>query len=309
MYKIAVLGAGTWGIAISSLLANNGHKVDVYVRSFSKAKMYEETRTYDKLPGLFLDASISFFNDIDSTIKDKDIIVFAVPSNAFREVAHKVIKKTSGREYLITLTKGMEDKTLYTMSEIIEDELKKSKIKNKNVAALSGPTHAEEVAKSMPTLAVAASKSMKVAKFVQDVFMNENFRVYTNTDIKGVEICAAFKNIIGLASGVLTGLGFGDNIKAALLTRGLAEMTRVGKALSCKKDTFYGLAGIGDMIVTAISMNSRNYRCGKLIGEGHSVDSAIKKIGMVVEGVNFIPRAIKIERKYKLELPITRAMY
>jgi glycerol-3-phosphate dehydrogenase len=309
MYKIAVLGAGTWGIAIASLLANNGHKVDVYVRDLAKAKTYKKTRSYDKLPGLSLDASINFYNDIDSTIKDKDIIVFAIPSNAFREVAHSVIKKTSGKEYLITLTKGMEDKTLYTMSEIIEDELKKSKIKNKNVAALSGPTHAEEVAKSMPTLAVAASKSMKVAKFVQDAFMNENFRVYTNTDIKGVEICAAFKNIIGLASGVLTGLGFGDNIKAALLTRGLAEMTRVGKALSCKKDTFYGLAGIGDMIVTAISMNSRNYRCGKLIGEGHSVDSAIKKIGMVVEGVNFIPRAIKIERKYKLELPITRAMY
>ena len=309
MHRIAVIGAGTWGLAISNLLAANGHKVDVYVRDIAKAKKFTKDRTYDKLPGLYLNANIDFMSDLYAVIEDKDIIVFAIPSNSFREVTHALIKKTKGKEYLISLAKGMEDKTFYTMSEIIEDELKKAKMKNNRVVALSGPTHAEEVARSMPTLAVSASKNIKVAKFVQDVFMNENFRVYTNTDIKGVEVCAAFKNIIGLAAGVLTGLGFGDNIKAALLTRGLTEMVRAGKALSCKKDTFYGLAGIGDMIVTAISMNSRNYRCGKLIGEGYDVDTAIKKIGMVVEGVNFIPKAIKLERKYKLELPITRAMY
>ena len=309
MHNIAVIGAGTWGLAIANLLASNGHKVDVYVRDVAKAKKFAKSRTYDKLPGLSLDANIGFYSDIETTIKDKDMFVFAIPSSAFREVVHSVVEKSKGTECLITLTKGMEDKTFYTMSEIIEDELKKAKIKNKKVVALSGPTHAEEVAKSMPTLAVSASKDIEVAKLVQDVFMNKVFRVYTNTDILGVEICAAFKNIIGLAAGILTGLGYGDNIKAALLTRGLTEMIRVGKALSCKKDTFYGLAGIGDMIVTAISMNSRNYRCGKFIGEGYDVESAIKKIGMVVEGVNFLPTAIKLERKYKLELPITRGVY
>ena len=161
----------------------------------------------------------------------------------------------------------------------------------------------------MPTFAVSASKDIKAARFIQDVFMGHNFRVYTNTDIKGVEVCAAFKNIIGLASGGLVGLGYGDNIRAALLTRGMAEMMRVGKVLSCRKETFYGLAGIGDMIVTAISMSSRNFRCGRLIGEGYDVNKAIEKIGMVVEGANFIPKAMRIQRKYKLDLPIARSMY
>ncbi len=308
MHSIAIIGAGTWGTAISNLLANNGHSVEVYVRSGLQVKKLQKNHRHDKLPGLVLNEEIKFSSDLTEVIKDKDIIVIAVPSVAFREVTREVIKKSRGNEYIVTLTKGMEDKTFYTMSEIIEDELKKAKKKNKKIAALSGPTHAEEVALFMPTLAVAASKERRVAEYIQDTFMNEFFRVYTNSDIKGVEVCAAFKNIIALASGVLTGLGLGDNIKAALVTRGLAEMVRVGKLIGCKKDTFYGLAGLGDMVVTATSINSRNYRCGKLIGEGYDVDKAIKKIGMVVEGVNFLPKAMKIAKKYKIELPITSAM-
>lgn len=309
MYNILIVGAGTWGIAVASLLARNGHNVEVFLRSGIQLEKLEKTRRHEKLPGLILSENISFTNILDEAVVGKDVIIFAVPSIAFRDVARDIVKRSTGKEYFVSLTKGMEEKTLYTMSDIIEDELIKAKKKSKKVAALSGPTHAEEVALKMPTFAVATSKSIKVAKFVQDIFMNKDyFRVYTNTDIKGVEVCAAFKNVIALASGVLAGLGYGDNIKAAVITRGLAEMVRAGKALGCRKDTFYGLAGVGDMIVTATSMNSRNYRCGKLIGEGYDADKAIKKIGMVVEGVNFIPKAIKIEKKYKIELPITNAM-
>ena len=308
MSKVGIIGAGTWGLALANLLDTNGHDVTVYARNSIQVVSLSKERKCDKLPGLYLSEKILFTNLIDEALEDKDAIIYALPSNAFREVVKSTIKKTKGTEYLITVTKGMEDKTLYTMSEIIEDELKKNKIKNNKIAALSGPTHAEEVAVAMPTMAVAASKSIKVAKFVQDLFMNENFRVYTNTDIKGVEVCAAFKNVIALATGVVDGLGYGDNVKAGLITRGLAEMVRVGKVLGCKKDTFYGLAGVGDMIVTATSLHSRNYRCGVLIGKGQKRDRAIKEIGMVVEGINFIPKAIRIKRKYKLDLPITSAM-
>ena len=309
MSKIGIIGAGTWGLAIANLLAYNKHEVTVYARSLIQVESLDKKRKHEKLPGMKLCKSIIFTSSLKLAVFDKDIIVIAVPSVAFREVTNNVLKYANGNEYFVTVTKGMEDKTLFTMSEIIEDELKKAKIKNKRIIALSGPTHAEEVSVNMPSMAVSASKNIKAAKFIQDTFMNENFRVYTNSDIKGVEICAAFKNIIGLASGMLSGLGFGDNIKAAVITRGLAEMVRAGKALGCKKDTFYGLAGLGDMVVTATSTHSRNYCCGVLIGKGVNVNKAIKDIGMVVEGVNFLPKAMKIKSKFKLDLPITAALY
>lgn len=309
MCKIGIIGAGTWGLAIANLLSNNCHQVTVYARSAVQVENLTKKRKHEKLKGLHLDKSIKFTSDLGIAVANKEVIVIAVPSVAFREVTNEVLKFSNGKEYFVTLTKGMEDKTLYTMSEIIEDELRKAKIKNKKIVALSGPTHAEEVSVNMPSMAVSASKNLKAAKYIQDVFMNENFRVYTNSDIKGVETCAAFKNVIGLASGMVAGLGYGDNIKAAVITRGLAEMIRAGKALGCKKDTFYGLAGLGDMVVTATSTHSRNYRCGELIGKGIEPNKAIKDIGMVVEGVNFLPKAMKIISKYKLELPITEAIY
>ena len=305
MNKIVIIGAGSWGIAIAHLLSKNGHEVKVYGRDANQVKSINSTHRYSRLPGLSLDKKIIFTSNFDEAVQDIDIVVIAVPSNAFREVAKNIVKKVTLDKYFVTLTKGMEDKTLYTMSEILEDELKKAGAKKKRIVAISGPTHAEEVAVDMPSMVVSASKKIDDAKYIQDVFMNENFRVYTNTDIKGVEICAAFKNIIALASGILYGVGYGDNIKAAMITRGLAEMIRAGKVLGCKKDTFYGLAGLGDMVVTATSVHSRNYQCGKLIGEGYSSSDAIKKIGMVVEGVNFLPKAMKIIHKYKLDLPIT----
>lgn len=308
MKKIAIIGAGTWGLAVANVLASNGHAVTLYTRDNKKAKALKRKRTHDNLPGFILDKKIDVTSDLEDAAKEKDIIVFAVPSVSFRKVVRSIVKIVKGTEYFVTLTKGLEDKTLYTMSEIIEDELRIKGIKSNKVAALSGPTHAEEVALFMPTMCVSASRSKKIAKFIQDTFMNINFRVYTNNDIKGVEICAAFKNVIAIASGMLTGLGYGDNIKAGLMTRGLAEMVRVGKALGCKKDTFYGLAGVGDMIVTCTSTNSRNYRFGKLIGENCSADKALKKIGMVVEGVNLIPKAMEIRKKYKLDLPVSTAL-
>ncbi len=309
MSNVLVLGAGTWGAVIANLLVKNGHKVTCWARNEKLISDLSNTHRHEKLPGIVFDNNINFTTEFDDSFMDKEIIIYAIPSNAFREVVDRSIKFINDKHYLVSLTKGMEDKTLYTMSEIIKDELNKNNINNDKIIALSGPTHAEEVGKNQASMIVSASENIKAAEYIQNVFMNENFRVYTNTDIKGVEICAAFKNVIALASGIVAGLGNGDNMKAATITRGLAEMIRVGEAMGCKKDTFYGLAGVGDMIATAVSTHSRNYNCGKLIGEGLEAKVAIEKIGMVVEGVNFLPKAIKLKEKYNIELPITEGVY
>lgn len=305
MANIGIVGAGTWGIVIADLLIDNNHQVTVYARKKEQIESLEKSHVHQKLPGIILNDKIKYTNDIKNVCENKEIIVLAVPSTAFRNIAKEVVKYVGTNTTFVSLTKGLEDKTLYTMSEIIEDELKKNNILNDKIVVLSGPTHAEEVGKKFPSNIVSASKNINSAKYIQDIFMNQYFRVYTNQDVKGVEICAAFKNLIAIASGILTGLGFGDNVRAALITRGLAEMIRVGEKTGCMKDTFYGLAGIGDMIVTACSEHSRNFNFGKLIGKGMNVDEALKEIGMVVEGVNFIPKAIQIRDKYNLELPIT----
>lgn len=309
MANVLILGAGTWGAVVANLLAANGHSVTCWARNKNLIDRLNLEHTHEKLAGVRFSEKILFTNDFNSSFDDKDVIVYAVSSNGFREVVNKSMSHIKPNHYLVSLTKGMEDGTLYTMSEIIEDELGKAKIKNDRVVVLSGPTHAEEVGKGMSSMIVSASKNDEAAKYVQDLFMNETFRVYTNNDIKGVEVCAAFKNIIALACGIITGVGDGDNLKAATITRGLAEMIRVGDVLGCNKDTFYGLAGVGDMIVTAMSTNSRNYNCGKLIGGGMSTKDAIEKIGMAVEGINFLPKAIQIRDKYKLSLPITSGVY
>lgn len=309
MAKVLILGAGTWGSVIANLLATNGHEVTCWSRNESLIKQLNETKTHSKLKNVFFSDKINFTTKFNESFVDKNVIIYAIPSTAFREIMSKSICYIDKNHYLVSLTKGMEDNTLFTMSEIINDELEKANIENDKVISLSGPTHAEEVGKNLPSMIVSASLNIDAARFIQDLFMNENFRVYTNIDIKGVEICAAFKNVIALATGITDGLGFGDNLKAALITRGLAEMIRVGEVVGCNKDTFYGLAGVGDMIVTATSKNSRNYNCGKLIGEGYGTQEAIKKIEMVVEGINFLPKAMSIKDKYKLELPITTGVY
>lgn len=308
MSKVLVLGAGTWGAVIANLLAINGHTVNCWARNENLIKELKDSHTHSKLPSVVFSDKINFTTDFANSFNDTNVIIYAIPSIAFREVAHNSVEYINSSHYLVSLTKGMEDNTLYTMSEVLKDELKIANITNDKIVSLSGPTHAEEVGKNLPSMIVSASANMDAAKYIQDLFMNENFRVYTNNDIKGVEICAAFKNVIALASGIVSGLGYGDNLKAALITRGLAEMTRVGDAIGCNKDTFYGLAGVGDMIVTATSTNSRNYNCGKFLGEGYETKEAVEKIGMVVEGINFLPKAIKIMNKYNLDLPITNGV-
>ena len=304
-----MLGAGTWGAVMSNVLTANGHEVTCWARNEKLINQLNKTHTHDKLNNVVFSEKINFTCEFDSSFENKDVIVYAIPSNGFREVAHKSIGHINDKQYLVSLTKGMEDNTLYTMSEVLKDELDKAHIVNDKVVAMSGPTHAEEVGKNLPSMIVSASMNLDAARFIQDLFMNETLRVYTNTDIKGVEICAAFKNVIALASGIVSGLGYGDNLKAALITRGLAEMIRVGDVVGCNKDTFYGLAGVGDMIVTATSTNSRNYNCGKLLGEGFSTKDALEKIGMVVEGINFLPKAMALKEKYNLDLPITSGVY
>ena len=308
MENVLILGAGTWGVAIAKLLSNNGHKVTCWARNENLINELKEKHLHPKLPKVVLNEDIIFTNQFENSFEDKDVIVYAVPSTGFREVVHNSIKHIDDKKYLVSLTKGMEDKTLFTMSEIIYDELKEEGIVNEKVVVLSGPTHAEEVVRELPSMIVSASSNISAAEYIQDMFMNEYFRVYTNSDVKGVEICAAFKNVIALASGIVAGLGYGDNMKAALITRGLAEMIRVGEVVGCKKDTFYGLAGVGDMIVTATSTKSRNYNCGKLLGEGYKAKDAIARIGMVVEGINFLPKAMSIKNKYNLDLPITNGV-
>lgn len=305
MANIGILGAGTWGIVIADLLIDNGHQVTVYARKKEQIESLKKSHVHEKLPGIILNENIEYTNSIKEASQNRDIIILAVPSIAFRDITKEVVKYVNSDTVFISLTKGLEDKTLNTMSEMIEDEFKKVNVSNDKIVVLSGPTHAEEVGLKFPSNIVSASKNIDAAKYVQDIFMNQYFRVYTNQDVKGVEICAAFKNLIAIASGILTGLGYGDNARAALITRGLAEMIRVGEKIGCMKETFYGLAGIGDMIVTACSEHSRNFNFGKLVGKGMDVDVALKEIGMVVEGVNFIPKAIQIRDKYDLELPIT----
>lgn len=307
--KIAVIGAGTWSFALSKLLIKNKYDISIWVHSEELKNQLSKSKALDTLPNVKLPDDVNFSCDYTEVISGANIILIAVASPYVRKCINEMKKYIVDGSIIVCVAKGIEKDTMKTMSEIIEDELSSENFNNVNVVALSGPSHAEEVSLDMPTTIVSASKDKKSAEIVQDVFMNENFRVYTNDDIKGVEIAAAFKNIYALACGISNGLGFGDNLKAAIITRGLAEIVRLGTAIGCKKDTFYGLAGIGDLIVTATSIHSRNNKCGKFIGEGYTVDESIKKVGMVVEGINCIPASINLKTAYNIDMPICEGMY
>lgn len=309
MAKIGVLGAGTWGMALARMLHNSGNAVTVWSAIVREIDQYSETRVHPNLPGMVIPEGIVFTKGISEVCRDKDILLFAVPSVFVRSTAAAAAEYIPDGQIIVDVAKGLEPNTLLTMSEIIRDELKKQKGADVvKVVALSGPTHAEEVALDLPTTIVSACTDMTVAEQVQDVFMNTCMRVYTNPDVQGVELCGALKNIIALASGISSGLGYGDNAKAALITRGMAEITRLGLAMGCKEQTFSGLAGIGDLIVTATSVHSRNNRCGNLIGRGVAPAEAVKQVGMVVEGINAIPAAMTMSEKYHVELPIIAAV-
>ena len=305
MTKIGVLGAGTWGMALARMLCVSGHEVTVWSAIEREIDEFSKTRRHPNLPGMMIPEELGFTKDMEEVCRDKEILLFAVPSPFVRTTARKAAPYIKNGQIIVDVAKGIEADTLFTMTQIIADELKNPAVK---LVALSGPTHAEEVAKDLPTTIVSACEDMAVAKRVQEVFGNTCMRVYTNDDVLGVELCGAMKNIMALASGVALGLGYGDNTKAALITRGMAEITRLGMAMGCNSHTFYGLAGIGDLIVTATSVHSRNNRCGLLLGQGVAPAEAVKQVGMVVEGINALPAAMKLAEKYQVEMPLAMAV-
>ena len=307
MIKIAVFGAGTWGIALARLLAVNGRDVTVWSAIPTELKSLSTTHRHPNLPGMELPSSMHYTADIQEACAGKDILLFAVPSPFVRTTAKKAAPYITNDQLIVDVAKGIEDKTLMTMSEIIEDELAKQKC-SARVVALSGPTHAEEVARDMPTLIVAASEDEDAAKTVQKAFSTPTYRVYTNNDRRGTELGGAVKNVIALAVGIALGLGYGDNAKAALITRGNAELSRLGTAMGCKPETFSGLSGMGDLIVTCTSMHSRNLHAGMLLGRGKTAEEAKSEVGQVVEGINALPAACRLAKKYKVDMPIVQSV-
>ena len=305
MTKIGVLGAGTWGMALARMLQLSGNEVTVWSALEREVEEFSATRRHPNLPGMEIPEEIRFTKDMEEVCRDKEILLFAVPSPFVRATARKAVKYVKDNQIIVDVAKGIEADTLFTMTQIIADELKNPAVK---LVALSGPTHAEEVAKDLPTTIVSACEDLAAAERVQQVFGNTCMRVYTNDDVLGVELCGAMKNIMALASGVALGLGYGDNTKAALITRGMAEITRLGIAMGCKPQTFAGLAGIGDLIVTATSVHSRNNRCGMLLGQGVPPQEAVKQVGMVVEGINALPAAMRLAQKYGVEMPLATAV-
>ncbi len=305
MKNIGVLGAGTWGMALARMLSNSGHNVTVWSAIEKEIDEFSVTRRHPNLPGMVIPEQIAFTKDIAQVCRDKEILLFAVPSPFVRSTAAKAAPYVIAGQIIVDVAKGIEADTLYTMTQIIEEEIGNPNVK---LVALSGPTHAEEVAKDLPTTIVSACKDDLAALQVQEVFSNTCMRVYTNEDILGVELCGAMKNIMALGAGIAVGLGYGDNTKAALITRGMAEITRLGTAMGCDAHTFYGLAGIGDLIVTATSVHSRNNRCGMLLGQGVAPEEAIRQVGMVVEGINALPAAMRLAQMYRVEMPIVEAV-
>ena len=299
--RIGILGAGTWGVALARLLHNAGHRVTVWSAIEREIDHLHATRQHPNFPDTLLPEQITYTKDIQAACADQDMVVFAVPSPYVRATAKKAAPYLNTDQIIVDVAKGIEVNTFYTMSEIIADELHSPEIR---IVALSGPTHAEEVIKDLPTAIISACSDIQAAKYVQSVFNTEFFRVYTCDDIRGVEMCGALKNIIAVACGIAKGIGCGDNAKAALITLGIAEMSRLGVAMGCREQTFAGLSGIGDLIVTATSMHSRNYQCGILLGKGVPIDQALSQVGMVVEGINTLPAAIMLAQKYNVHMPI-----
>lgn len=300
MAKIGIIGAGSWGTALSLLLCHNGHEVTVWSILESEIEMLKEKREHvEKLPGVKLPEAITYTVDLQEAMKEKELLILAVPSPYTRSTAHSMAPFIQDGQMLVNVAKGIEEKTLYTLSEVIEEE-----IPNANIAVLSGPSHAEEVGRGLPTTCVAGAKNRVTAEYIQNIFMSEVFRVYTSPDILGIELGAALKNVIALAAGIADGLGYGDNTKAALITRGITEIARLGIAMGSSYETFAGLTGIGDLIVTCASRHSRNRKAGMLIGQGYSMDEAMKEVKMIVEGVYSAKAAMGLAEKYKVDLPI-----
>ncbi|MEI3608041.1 NAD(P)H-dependent glycerol-3-phosphate dehydrogenase [Pseudogracilibacillus sp. SO10305] len=308
MKKIAVLGAGSWGTALSIVLADNGHDVRLWSHRRDQVEEINEKHGNERyLPNITLPKNLIGYEHIEEAVQDADIVLFVVPTSAIREVCAKIKDIVSVQTVFVHASKGIEPNSLKRISEIIEEEL--PICKQENIVILSGPSHAEEVALRQPTTVTVASKNDSHAKLVQHVFINEVFRVYTSDDVVGVELGGALKNIIALGAGLSDGLGFGDNAKAALITRGLAEITRLGTSMGANPLTFLGLCGVGDLIVTSTSVHSRNWRAGNLLGKGKTVDEVLSHMGMVVEGIRTTKAAYQLSVEQDVEMPITNGLY
>lgn len=300
MANVGIIGAGSWGTALASLLYDNGHQVTVWSIDDKEVKMLSEEREHKtKLPGVKLPEEMIFTGDLEQTILGKEFLVMAVPSPFTRATAKKMCPYVAKGQILVDVAKGIEEHTLKTLSEQIEEEIPQA-----DVAVLSGPSHAEEVGRKLPTTCVVGAKTRKTAEYLQKMFINSVFRVYTSPDIKGIELGGSLKNVIALAAGIADGLGYGDNTKAALITRGIAEIARLGVKMGGKLQTFTGLTGIGDLIVTCASVHSRNRKAGYLIGQGKSMQEAMDEVQMVVEGVYSAKAAKALSEKYQVSMPI-----
>lgn len=299
MAKISILGGGSWGIALAVLLHNNGHQVCVWSALEKELNMLRENHEHNMLPGVKLADDIEFTGDCKEAASDKDLLVMAVASSFTRATAHRFQTYVAPGQMIVNVAKGIEESTLMTLSEIIEQEIPQAQ-----VAVLSGPSHAEEVARGLPTSIVVGAKRKKTAETIQNLFMSEVFRVYISPDVLGIELGGALKNVVALSAGIADGLGYGDNTKAALITRGITEIARLGTAMGGKFETFCGLTGIGDLIVTCASMHSRNRRAGILIGQGKTYEEAMNEVQMVVEGVYSAKAAMALSKKYHVSLPI-----
>ena len=300
MAKIGMLGAGSWGTALTYELSQKGHTITVWSIAQDEVDMLNtEHEQKVKLPGVKLPAEVQATTDLQKAIDGMDLLVLAVPSPFTRSTAHSMKPYVAENQLIVSVAKGIEEDSLMTLTQIIEQEIPQCR-----TAVLCGPTHAEEVGKGMPTAIVAGAKSREDVLYVQDIFMSEVFRVYTSPDVLGMQVGAALKNVVALAAGIADGLGYGDNTKAALITRGIAEIARLGLAMGGRVESFTGLTGIGDLIVTCASMHSRNRRAGILIGQGKTPDEAMKEVQQVVEGVFSARAAHQLAEKYHVETPI-----
>ena len=305
MDKVCVLGAGSWGSALALVLAKNGYDVSLWTRDKEQADSINKTKeNTDYLPGVLFPNNIKVTTNIEDSVSNSKLIVLAVPSQAIRGISKQIKPFVKDEQILVDVAKGLEKGTGLRLSEVCREELP-----NNPYVTLSGPSHAEEVARDIPTTVVVASTDLDIAQKVQDIFMGPKFRVYTNPDIVGVELGGALKNIVAFGAGICDGLGLGDNSKAALMTRGIREISRLGVAMGADASTFSGLSGIGDLIVTCTSMHSRNRRAGILIGQGKSLEETLAEVKMVVEGITATEVAYEVSKKLNVDMPITNAIY
>ena len=306
MIPITILGCGAWGGTIAQVLAKEGHSITSWGKSSEKIDQLNSTRKHPNISGLQFSESISFTYDINKALDHTQIIIIAVPSQTVRKLIRQIKSLVSGEVIIVNLSKGIENSSLMTMSQVIHDE---GDFDPQNIVSLYGPSHAEEVALGMPTTLVSAGPSDDHTALIQQVFSSKNLRVYTNSDILGVELGGSVKNVIAIAAGIIDGIGFGDNTKAALITRGITEITRLGKKMGANPDTFSGLSGIGDLIVTCLSKHSRNRFVGEEIGKGRKLSEILKEMTMIAEGVETTKSVYELHKKHTISMPITKVVY